>query len=149
MKKKVTLSLVFVFILAICFIAVYKVNNNDEEENDFIQVSSAEYFNEEYDESRTRWIFTGDSNSNTVTECYVNCEIESGGLILRLYDNNGYSYKESEKFILVREEVITQSGEYYYDFTDLPEGIYSFAAFPQSIGDSVYFEYTYTFKQGD
>lgn len=150
MRKKVTLSLVLILVIAIILIIVYILQNSGHEASGMSQVSSAYSFGADRDnENYDYYIFSGDSNIRSITECYIKCDIKSGGLVLAVYDNNGYSHREKDNFKFVREEVITQSGEYYFDFTDLPEGIYTFFVTPQNIGDNVYFEYTCTLKGKD
>lgn len=148
MRKKVMVTC-FVFVI---FIAAYamvsKVIGKKSQDNNTCFMSSASSFGKDEEEKCLNevWIFRGDVEISRIENCNIKCEIETGGLKLTVYDNNGYSYLDKDKFIPVREEFLSKSGEYHYDFTDMEEGIYSYCITPVNADDEAYFEYTVEFK---
>lgn len=148
MKKKVISSLLSVVIIVVVFVIVYIVRNYDGDgRSSSTLVSSGFSFGDKEDDEiiNQYWIYDG-CRGERLVNCNIICNISNGGLVLTLYDNNGYSRLDNDKFVVVREEIITQSGEYNFDFTDLSDGIYSLGVKPQNIGDKVRFDFTIEIK---
>lgn len=150
MKKKLIITLLFILIAVGAFV-VCRIKKDDDTRRKLRLDSSGNSFGnkENDDDDNEAWVFRGDYDVKRIEKCTIKCEIESGGLVLIAYDNNGYSFLDKDKFVRIRENVMKESGEYIFDFTDLPEGIYSFCITPQTIGDEAYFEYTVEYYEGN
>lgn len=145
MKKKLIKSLVFLTVLLVGIILYYNTNC-DNNKNSILKLSSACYFGEG-ESDYERWIIYGDSE-NELVDYSINCNIEKGALVIKIYETKGYGYRETDKFELLKEEYINKSGEYFFDFNGLPEdGIYAVCVTPQNKEDNIFFEYVVTYME--
>jgi len=145
MKKKIILSLI-VFMGLLASVVIYYVNNCDNKKNNILKASSACSFGKDESDDEC-WIIYGDSENELVNYC-INCNIEKGALVIKIYETNGYGYRETDKFELLKESYINKSGEYCYNFDGLPkDGIYAVCVTPQNKEDSIFFEYVITYME--
>lgn len=62
-------------------------------------------------------------------ECIIECDVEEGAIIFFVYNTNGF--EERDKYTLVREERIYESGTYVYDLSYLDYGSYYTCIYPE------------------
>ena len=148
MKKRMIITGLVFGLIAVAYLIINRVIIKDKNKHNIMSMTSGNSFGNDEDDDLDNicWIFKGDQENNRINNCYIKCVVESGGLMLTVYDNNGYSFIDNDKFIPVREEIISKSGEYYYDFMDIKEGIYSYCLTPKTIGDEVSFEFVVEFE---
>lgn len=156
MKRKIAISSIVLFTL-IVIAAVMHIRHIEEDESgsgsrpsshSSVHSSVEFYPGNEYN---TSFGHEGDILEGYSYQFVIDCEVEEGALLLRVFDMNGYDisggvYTEEmkaemmAKFTLVWKERIDTSGEHVYDL-DLPVGSYYFnlgAEDEQTVADASY-----------
>lgn len=133
MKKKILVVIIIFFVLfagiIITGVVLYNSDwaNERSEHYSTASVGFKYYPQNEYN----YWIGTGmDINEEEpYHECIIECDVEEGAIIFFVYNTNGF--EERDKYTLVREERIYESGTYVYDLSYLDYGSYYTCIYPE------------------
>lgn len=132
MKRKIIICVIILAVLGIGITAAGMIVYHSDwasQRSDYVHGTTQSGFKfypgHEYNSPAGGWIDIGENNENKkYIEYVVECQIETGALIFSIYDTNGADYEEKDKYTLVREERIEQSGTHVFQIDDLPDGRY-------------------------
>lgn len=126
MKKKIIIILSTVLgLIAIGAIFLFCVKNSAwaNEKSDTIAFTAGQGFDfypdNEYNYAAGEYL---EWYSDDYSEFVVEAKIEEGRLVFRIYDMNGYGFNEKDKYTIIKEEFMDETGTYIFSPSDLTDG---------------------------
>ncbi len=135
MKKKILVVVIIFFVLLagvlIPGVVLYNSDWADERSEHYGTASVGFKYYPQYEYNYWMGREIAINEEEPYHECIIECDIDQGAIILFVYNMNGFEFEEKDKFTLVREERIYESGTYTYDLSYLDYGSYYACIYPE------------------